>query len=90
MSDQCNLGDLIFYGLIFLFFLLGLIGTLISLRKNINAVKQYGWRIKKFSTEWNPYSAGTIVIMDITALIIGGYYFIYKLGLYLLNILDKC
>ena len=90
MGGQCNLGDLIFYGLIFLFFIFGMIGNIISLSKNINAVKQYGWSTKKNSTEWEPYSAGTMVIISISIGILGGYYFIYKLGLYLLNILDKC
>jgi hypothetical protein len=90
MRGQCNWGDLFFYGLIFLFFILGMIGNIISLSKNINAVKQYGWSTKKFSTEWEPYSAGTMVIISILAGILGGYYFIHKLGLYLLSILDKC
>ena len=73
-----------------MFFVAGMIGNIISLRKNINAVKQYGWHTKKFSTEWEPYSAGTMVIVSILIGIFGGYYFIYKLGLYLLSIIEKC
>ena len=89
MENQCNWGDVVFYGLIFLFLIVGMIGKMISLKQNIYAVKKYGWHTKKFSTEWEPYSAGTMIIMSIV-IGIGGGYVIYKLGIYWFNILDKC
>ena len=90
MSTQCNWGDLIFYGLIFLFFVLGLMSLLVLLNQYISAIKRYGWHTKKLSTEWMPYSAGTMVIIFSVAIMFGSYKFIYKLGLYLLSIIEKC
>ena len=76
VSNQCNWGDLIFYGLIFLFFVFGMISLLILLNQYINAIKKYGWHTKKFSTEWIPYSAGTMVIIFVIGIIFGSYKFI--------------